>query len=970
MARSTSSAAVRQYGWVAFLVAPLVAGLLAGRANTGFAQPGPVPADSTLPDLEEGTRTGMLDNGLRYYIRQNDEPKDRLVLRLVINAGSVLERDDEEGIAHFLEHMLFNGTEQFPEQELVDFLERTGMEFGPDVNASTSFDETVYKLRLPTDTTGLVETGVEVLGEWAQNATLQSDAIEDEKGVVLSEYRSRYESAGGRMFFETFPTLLNGSPYAQRLPIGDTSDVKAFTPEQVRGFYERWYRPELMAVVAVGDADVDALEQQIRREFADLPARPEAEVRPTVEVPGHDSTRFAVVTDPEFPVSVVRVHHKADAEPLETVGDYRRQLHRSLFFDMLNSRMQEKVRNGEVPFLGASGSSGGLVRTERQAVLSAQVPDDSVTAGLEALLTEVERVRQHGFTATELARAKQNLRSRYESAYNDRANRSSGGLAGSYANHFLSGAANPGIDYEWELVQRLLPAIGREDIHDQTRDLFDPANRVVVVQMPEKDDLTPPTSDTLAKVLDRVRDRETEPYEDDATDLPLVASVPDTADVTDRTTNDSLGTTTLTLENGVRVVVKPTDFSDDEVRVVATSPGGLAMVPDSLYATAQFANAVVSRSGVGAFTQTALKKKLSGKNVRVSPYIGSDEEGLQGRASPNDLETLFQLMHLYVTEPRGDSVSLTTFQRQARAYLQNRSKQPAAVFQDSLRAALYGDHPRRQAPEMEDVNRLQADELLQIYRDRFAGVGDMTVTVVGNASVDSIETLARTYLGTLPGGEGTEEVPDVLPNPPDRFVDVNVSAGIAQRSRVLLLYHGPMTYDRENRHRLRTLKDLLSIELREELRENRSGVYNVGVNHNTSGAPDPRYSLSVSFVSDPSRADELTDAARAVIDSVRSGHVSSETAAKVKEQQRRSRETSLEENSFWVSALDFTLTTPGEDPMDIFRYGELIDGVTPESVSETAREYLLDDRMVEATLRPGSAEAGASSSEAESESEK
>jgi len=925
---------------------------LCGSLSGLAAQPAIIPADSTLPDLDPEVRTGVLDNGLRYYVRANSEPADRLVLRLVVNAGSVLEGNDEEGVAHFLEHMLFNGTERFEEQELVDFLERTGMQFGPDVNASTSFDETIYKLQIPTDSTGLVKTGVDVLAEWAVRATLRPEAIDDEKGVVISEYRSRYESAGGRMFFETYPTLLGDARYADRLPIGDTSDVRALTPEQVRGFYETWYRPDLMAVVAVGDADPERIEQLIRERFAGLTGPPDARERPTYAVPGHDTTRYAVVTDPEFPVSVVRVHHKSDAQRLETVGDYRRELEARLFLSVLNSRLGEKAREGSAPFLQASGSAGRIVRTVAQAVVAAQVPDDSVTAGLEALLTEVERIRQHGVTETELTRAKQNLRTGYESAYKDRENRNSGAFAGEYANLFLKNEAAPGIEYEYDLVQTLLPEIRAADVNERVGALFGTDNRVVVVQMPEKDGLTPPSDVELAGVLEQVRSKTVEPYDDDVSDVPLLATPPEPATVTSRRTNDSLGVTELSLSNGIRVVVKPTDFKEDQVQFVSTSPGGLSQVPDSAYTAAQFTNALINRSGVGAFSQTALQKKLAGKNVSVRPYIGNTEEGLQGSASPEDLETLFQLIHLYVTAPRADSTALASLQRQLVAYLQNRSTQPAAVFQDSLQAALYGDHPRRRTPSVADVQALERDALYEIYRERFADVSDMTFTVVGNVSVDSVQALARTYLGTLPGEGTTETVADKMPNPPDGVVDLTVKAGVAERSRVLLLYHGPLTYNRKTRHDLRTLKDVLSIRLRQELRENRSGVYNVGVSHSTSGPPDPRYSLSVSFVSDPARAQELTGAARAVIDSVRSGHVSAEDVEKVREQQRRSRETSLEENGFWVSALDFAYTTSGEDPMDIFRYGELVDSITPESVAETARTYLQDDRRVEATLVP------------------
>jgi len=929
---------------------PVVLLLFVAGMIPASAQPA-TSSDSTL-GLAPEVRTGTLDNGLDYFIRQNDRPENRAVMRLIVNVGSIEERPGEKGLAHFVEHMLFNGTEQFEKQELVSFLESTGMEFGPDVNASTSFDETVYKLRIPTDSAAIVETSFDVLEQWAAHATLSAEEIDKERGVVIEEWRAREQNAQGRMQKETLPKLLYNSRYADRLPIGDTSVVKNASVETVRGFYERWYRPNLMGIVVVGDLDPARVEEEIRERFADMPNPADPVPRSTYEVPQHEETQFAIATDPEFPVSVVSLAYKTDDRRLETVSDFRRSLVTQMFVGTLNERLSEKSRTGEATFLRAQAYSGGLVRPARIFGLQAQVPEDSIVAGFEDVLLEAERIRQHGITQAELVRRKREIEQSYEQAYTDRENQNSSNLAQEYVQHFLTGDAAPGIEAQYALVQDLLPQITVEAVNRRASSVFHPEGRVVTVQMPEKDGLTPPTEQALAAALKQVRQRDVAPYEEAVSDLPLVPNKPSPGAVTETNMIDTLDVTEWTLENGVRVVVKPTDFEEDEVRFTASSPGGLSQVSDSAYAFARHAASVVGRSGVGAFTQTALEKKLAGKTVSVSPYISSREEGLQGNAAPEDLETLFQLVYLYATAPRADQNALQTYKKQQRSYLQNRANTPSAVFQDSLVAALYGNHPRVQAPPVEEINALTTEPLLAFYRERFADASDFTFTFAGNVSLDSVKTLAEQYLATLPATQRTESVRDVVPDLPDEVVTKTVRAGIGERANVLLIYHGPFAYERENRHALNTLKDVLQIELREELRENRSGVYNVGVSASTQGPPDAGYRFSINFVADPERAEGLLAAARAEIDSVRSGHVDPETVQSVKAQQRRSRETALESNSFWVRSLDFTFTTEGEDPLQILEHDALVESITPPSVTETATTYLREDRTVQGILYP------------------
>ena len=910
----------------------------------------PLSLDAVMP-VDPAVRIDTLDNGLVYYLRHNNEPKNRAELRLVVDAGSVLEDDDQLGLAHFLEHMLFNGTRRFEENELVNFLERTGMRFGPDVNAYTSFDETVYMLQIPTDSSEIVQTSFDVLEDWAAYATLSGEEIDKERGVVVEEWR-RGTGAGGRIRDQILPVLLAHSQYKDRLPIGDTTIINNANYDTLRRYYRDWYRPNLMAVVAVGDFNLDHFEGLIREHFSTLTNPDDPRPRPSFAVPDHEETLYKVATDPEYPVTQVQINFKQDAESFETVDDYREVLIGSLFNSMLNKRFAEIARQGNAPFLGAGVSKGSLVRPAVSYSIGAQVQEDSILVGLDAVLTEAARVRQHGFTETELARDKQETLRAYERAFNERENTESGSYASEYVNHFLEDEPVPGIAYEYELVQEVLPGITVEEVNARAAELLAEANRVVLVLMPEKEGLTPPTETELAAVLAGVQQKDIAPYVDDVSDEPLVADVPQPAAVTAERNIPDVGVKEITLENGVRVVLKPTDFKQDEVIFRAFSPGGSSLVEDDQYLDASTADALVSRSGVGAFDRTALQKKLSGKVASVSPYISELEEGLRGAASPEDLETLFQLIYLYFTAPRADSSALAAYQNEQIAFLTNRASTPFGPFQDSLIVALCGDHPRCKVPTIEQVQNLDLQNAYRIYQDRFADAGDFTFLFVGNFDLDELQTLAQSYLGTLPTTGRTETWRDMVPDPPGGVVTKTVKKGQAPQSQVALIFRGPFDYDRLSRHRLRSLEGVLDIRLREELRENRAGVYSTTVQSSVSDEPEAEYQLVIVFGCDPERAEELSQAVFEEIEDIKTEGVSADNLAKVKEQQRRERETSLEENSFWLGVLDFYYSQEEEDLLDVLRYNEMIESLTAEDIQNAARQYLNEGSYVKAVLYP------------------
>ncbi len=917
-------------------------------------------ADDSIPQAFDGAanfpidpnvRIDTLDNGLRYYIRRNTEPENRAELYLAVDAGSILEDDDQLGLAHFVEHMLFNGTRRFPDERLIEFLESTGMRFGPDVNAYTSFDETVYTLTIPTDSAELVQDAFDVLEDWAAYATLSDSMIQLERGVVMEEWRMSDQNAQGRIRDELIPVMLHGSRYADRLPIGEPEIIQDAPPETIRAFYERWYRPDLMALIAVGDFDPDRFEALIHEHFAELPGVGAPTERPTFDVPGHQETLYKVITDPEYPYATVSIYYKTEADQVESVDDYRERLIGRLFNNIVNARLDEIARRADAPFLGASVFKGAFVRPAEFYGASAQVDEDSVLVGLEAVLTEAARVRQHGFTESELERQKQETLRAYRRAYEERETTRSSAFAQEYVSHYLEHEPIPGIEQEYQTIQTLLPTIAVEDVNELAADLLDDGNRAIVAILPDKEGLAPPLESELQRVLEAVQEKDVEPYVDELRDQPLVSDVPPPAEIINRRAIDEIGVTEITLANGVTVVMKPTDFKEDEVRMTAFSPGGSSLVDHENAFEAEIAPHVVTRSGVGAFSRTELEKYLAGKVVSVSPYVDELEEGFGASASPDDLETLLQLVYLYVTEPRADADALSSFQNQMRSSLVNRSANPIAVWQDSLQAALYGNHVRRRAPTVEMVDQLALGDALKHYRERFADAGDFTFIFAGNFDTDSLTSLAQRYLGGLPSPGLQESWRDVAPEKPDRIVETTVRQGLGQQSAVAVVFHGPFAFNREERHHLRSLSDVLSIILRRDLREERGGVYNVGVSASPTGRPDETYTVTISFGCAPERVDELTEAVFDQIEQLKAEGPDPEIVATVKEQQRRERETDLRTNAFWINVLEFYYSHE-EDVRDVHRYYDLIESLDAEDVRQAAREYLEEDRYVHAILYP------------------
>ncbi len=942
-------------------------GTAVARAATAAAAIDGLTLSDTLP-IDPAVRIGTLPNGLRYYVRQNARPEDRAELRLVVNAGSVLEDEDQRGLAHVVEHMAFNGTERFEKRALVDWLESLGVEFGPHANAHTGFDETVYSLEVPTDSAGILDTAIDVLRDWAGAITFDPDEIENERAVVLEERRLGL-GAAERLNQRQLPVLLRGSRYAERLPIGTRESLETFGRDELVRFYEDWYRPDLMAVVVVGDFDPDRIESLVRQSFAGLERRQDPRPREVPEVPEHQETLVQVATDPEATATFVEIYRKRARRTLRTVGDYRRSVVQGLFEAMLGTRLDEITTRPDAPFVAADVDEGGFLRGTDAGWLAAQAHPGGATVAIEALATEARRVGEHGFTAGELERAKANRLRGIEMWYDEREKEESSVYVAEYVDHFLEGDAIPGTEVEYELHRRLLPGIGLADLGPYADGWAGTANRVVLVSAPavsrsasttgEKGSGEPalPAEGDLAKVLARVAKASVAPYVDEAVDRPLVAEAPAPGRIVSESEMPGIGVVVWELSNGVRVLLKPTDFKDDEVLLEAWSPGGSSLVPEETWRATWAVEGVVERGGVGDFDLVALTRALTGKAVDVSPSIREMGEGMSGYASPRDLETMFQLVWLWFTRPNADEEAFRAYRQQAASVIENRDADPWTVFEDTVFLTMSGGHPRALPASRELVDALDLDASIAVYRDRFADASDFTFAIVGSFAPDSIRPLVGRWLGSLPDLGRAESWRDLDMDPPPGIVRKTVRRGLEPRAHTDIVFQGPFEYTPEARRALHALADVLDIRLRELLREELGGTYSVEVTASASRWPDRTYELWISFGSDPDRTDELTATVFRELETLRADGPTPEEALKVRERARLAREEGLKDNGWWVANL-LSQERIGEDPRDLasFRW---IDATDADMIRNAARSWLtVDDRYLLFRLLP-EAEAGA-----------
>ncbi len=913
----------------------------------------PFELDESLP-LDPAIRFGRFDNGLTYYIRAHDEPRERAELRLAVAAGSALEDEDQRGLAHFLEHMAFNGTEHFERQELVDYLETIGMRFGADVNAYTSFDQTVYMLTVPTDDPELLERGFLILSDWARAISLEAEEIDKERGVVLEEWRLG-RGAGARMWDQQYPILLQGSRYAERLPIGKPEIIETAKPEALESFYRRWYRPDLMAVVAVGDFDPDRIEALLRASFEGLEGPDIAPEKTAFPVPSHAETLFDVVTDPEATQTQVEIYYKKDRESGDTPEDYYRSIVQGLYHGMLNERLGEIARRPDPPYLYAYSGAGNFVQPLDVLYQAAGVSDGGIERGLETLLTEVERVERHGFLESELERAKADLLRQFDRAFLERDKIKSSSFAGEYIRNFLDGEPAPGIEVERDLVRALIPDVSLDEIDRIASNWIAESSRVILVRAPESTSETLPDEAAVTALFDRARGLELDPWQDRVRDEPLLPDLPEAGSIVAESRIEEIDVTEWTLSNGIRVVLKPTDFKNDQVVLRGYSPGGSSLFEDADWSTARFTNSVVSEGGLGAFDRIELEKALTGKIAQARVSISELGESASGIASPEDLETLFQLLYLRFTAPRRDPEAFASMMTRTRAWIEHRKEDPNAVFGDRWQQVISQNHLRREPITPELLDEVDLDRAMELFAERFADNGDFVFIIVGNIDLDGLRPLVERYLASLPATGDNESWRDIGVEKPPGQVRFEIQAGLEPKSRVQLYFHGKEDFSIEKVHQASSLSSALRIRLREVLREDLGNTYGVSVSSSVHDRPRETYSSRVAFGCAPESVDESLAALEEELARFREDGPSAEIVAKVQEMQRRERETSLRENGFWIGVLG-SYYRRGEDPRRILEYDALVDSLTPELLRDAARRYFDPERSVLGVLYPAEAE--------------
>jgi zinc protease len=941
---------IRRRIYLLLLVLGLVLATTAVPWQRAVAQVQAQSSTESMP-VDPQITMGKFANGMRYYIRANKKPEKRAELRLVVKAGSVLEDDDQQGLAHLVEHMAFNGTSHFPKNDLVAFIQTLGMRFGADINAYTSFDETVYMLTVPTDKPETMDRAMLILEDWAHNLSFDPVEIDKERGVVMEEWRLG-RGAGMRMLNKYLPVLAQGSRYADRLPIGKPEIIQGGKQERLKQFYADWYRPDLMAVIAVGDFDKAAIEKMITTHFSSIPAVTKPRPRATYDIPDHPGTAYAIATDKEANTTSVQINNLLPGREQGSVAVYRQKTVDNLFSGMLSARFSELAQKPDAPFIGAGAGRGRfLARSKDSASLGALVKEDGVERGLDALLTETERVARFGFTTTELERQKQSVLRTYERNALEKENRLSGSRADEYVRNFLENESLPTADDEYALHQRFLPGITLDEINKIAREWYHDGNRTVIVTAPAKAGLVIPDESKLAAVIKNSATKDLKPYVDTMANAALLEAPPKPGTVAKTRTQEAIGITEWELSNGVTIILKPTTFKEDEILFRATSPGGTSLASDQDYIAANSATQVITAGGVGKFNAIDLRKFLAGKVASASPFIGEIQEGLTGASSRRDLETMFQLIYLRFTQPRADATAFTVQANQMKTFLTNQAAVPEFAFFNALITTRYQNHLRRRPPTLETIDAWNLDKSLAFYKDRFADASDFTFVFVGSFDLATIKPLVERYLGSLPSINRKESWKDVGVRTPTGVVEKRVEKGIEPKSLSAIVFSGPFEFDPVHRAEMRAMAEILQRRLLEAIREELGGTYGINASPGYEKVPKPTYSITIQFGSAPNRTDDLIKRVFQEIELLKTNGPTDQQLNDEKETLQREFETNSKLNNFWVSQISQRHEN-GEDPGGLWLLPDLYRKIDKATIQQAAKTYLNTNNYVEVMLFP------------------
>jgi zinc protease len=907
----------------------------------------------SFPPLDPKVKYGVLPNGMKYFIRANKLPEKRAEFYIAHNVGAILEDDNQNGLAHFTEHMAFNGTKNFPQKALLDYLATIGVKFGSNVNASTGVEQTTYMITsVPLLREGILDSALLVLHDWSGFISFEPNEIDAERGVIREEWRL-HGSADMRISDKLQPIIYKDSKYAKRNVIGDTAVINHFEHETIKNFYKKWYRPDLQAIVVVGDFDADAVEAKVKKLFGDIPAAVNPTPKETYPLPDNVEPLIGIASDPEATSTEVSVCYKNEKvkDSDKNLGYMRLQLARSLMNSMFGQRMSEISRKENAPFLSASCYYSGYTRVKDAFIGYASARNNEGIKALNALLTEIERMKQHGFTKEELERVKANMLRSYESQYTDRGKRKNSEFINGNLSYFLNNNPNPGIEYMYEFVKNVLPGISLQEINDEAKKYVHPDNMIITVTGPQKDGITLPNEQEIKNTLSSVRNSKIEAYVDKLAGKKLIDKEPVPGKVVKVAANSAMETTEWTLSNGMRVIYKPTDFKEDEVIMSAYSIGGYSTVDNSTIPSAQCATSVVGEMGVGSFSRTDLSKMMAGKRVSVSPTISADREGFSGSMSPKDIETGLQLVYLYFTQPRWNETDFKIWMDKMKNSYINLQSNPEKAYSDTL-TLMQNNHNKRFRPwTYQLLDEISFEKIKAFYKDRFCDPGDFTFIFAGKIDPDKVKPLIEKYLASLPTVKRKDVYKDDGVRPPKgKVVNDFARENKTPRTSVYVSYNGKWEYTPIDRMYMGTIRHILELRYTETIREEKGGSYSIGVSYSPKKLPEPSFNLTMSFSTDPKLADELKAIIYREVKKLIENGPTEADLQKAKEYFLKLRQEDLKGNSWWVNS---TLIEYYYQNIDLLNgYENRIKDMTVKSVQDYAKKALSQGNIIEVVMRP------------------
>ncbi len=913
----------------------------------------PVVAQTDMP-VDPELRKGVLDNGITYYIRHNEEPKERASFYIIQNVGALLEEDEQNGLAHFLEHMAFNGTENFEGKGIINTLQKNGVEFGRNLNAYTSLDETVYNIsEVPTTTEGLLDTCLLILHDWCNYLQLTEEEIDAERGVITEEWRTR-RTARSRMFNERIALMMKDSKYTERDVIGSLDVIQNHDYETLRNFYHDWYRTDLQAIAVVGDFDVDEMEAKVKELFSPIPAVENPKERYYVEVPFNEEPIFGLVTDKEATGTSVNVTFKHKPVPKEERGMayYRLGMIRKLYEQMLSQRIDEIMQQENPPFTYGYSTYFEYVNNLDVYYIEAGCKKNEEAVALTTLMTENERVRRHGFTAGELERAKMNYMTHFESSYKQRDKISNDKFAKEYARNYLENEPIPGIAKEWEIVQEFTPTISVEEINALAKEWISYENMVVIVSGPEGEGIEHLSEEQAFGIINEVRNSEIEAYEDEEVATTLMTKIPKGSKLKKTKELPVLKAEEWTLKNGIKVIYRFSDIEKDRIYLSAQSKGGSSLYDLEDLPSAEMMS-MVGNFGLSDFDPNTLSKMLAGKKVKVSPYLGEISEGISGNASPKDAETLFQMLYLSFMDPRFDETVYASLMQQYSTYLENKKNDPKSTIKDSISLITTGHHPRTLLFNQAFLDKVSLEKIEKIYRERFANAADFTFYISGNITKEEVLPFVETYIGGLNTAKGSEKWVDNGVEMPDGVTKKEVTVAMETPKSTVSIKYGDakMAYSPENILYAKLFSDVLDLRYTEKVREEEGGTYGVGVWASMGQFPESEASLQIKFDCDPEKAKHLTTIIYSELEKIAKEGPTQEDLDKAVVTSKKNRATSFEKNNFWISAMrakywrdiDMVSTSYHED---------IVADITPEDIQKFAAELLEKADVVEIMFFP------------------